>query len=746
MTDPESLQRRLSRARRTLLIMQEEVAWFQNLHIPTQLQQEIADQMTEIASLERSLSHAEDHHLGLFPDNLPLSPGIFVGRTDEIKQALDTLVTTEHPWGTVIDGSSGSGKSALALKVAHEARKRNWFDAYLFAAAPTPWCSPDDHPSPPLAPTALDALVRQTAFLLGKEHILRMTSAIERRGSLLEALRDRRVLLVWDNLEVLSDDDHARITEFLNALPAPNKAVVTSNRPMGNNSHHLTLTPISQMECLDLMNQAGRRYLRIAAELARSDMSHRLGLYEAAAGNPALIHGALGLAAQKGYTLSQAVDFLRKGSTTPDPHAFLFARIVCTLNRANQNLLTTLAAFQNPAPTHQIAQATGWTEADIHLALEPLLALSLAHDLRGGYYGLPPRIRHYTCAALGGRNATLRAILEPLTLDPTPHRNVLLAWVTYAHQHGGTSKNSQAFPQLEAEWPNLEWAITTLRDLAGIPISGSGPVPGSGSLQDPHAARLLHDIANALRSFLRSAGYWDEWERLSTWAYHAARSLGDWHHAGWRAYDVAFVHWNRTETDQAAVWADRMLQAVHQGSNRRDHVIAIRLKGLVAEQRGDLARAAAFYTEALITCRELPDKPDEASILNDLGEISLRQRNYDRAEVCYKQALAIAEKASDKESQAVFSGNLGNLFLVRGNLADAQRWYTHERTLAHEVGRHDLVSRAQSGLSLVFEKEGRHAEALPLTKEALQIRERMQSRTRAGTRELVDRLRDRRET
>lgn len=744
MTDRESLQRRLSRARRTLLMMQEEAMWFQNLHLPTQLQLEIADQLAEIASLERSLSHADDHHPDIFPDNLPLSPGIFVGRTEEIRQGLDILVTTASPWGIVIDGSSGIGKSALALKMAHEARKRNWFDAYLFAAAPTPWRSPEtgpegegsDLPAPSLAPSILDAFIRQMAYLLGKEHILRMTRTAERREALVEVLRDRRVLLIWDNLEALSAEEHTRITEFLHALPAPNKAIVTSDRPLGTDCLHLTLPPITQMEGLDLMNQAGRRYLRIAAELARSEMSHRLRLHEAAAGNPALIHRALGLAAQKNYTLAQTVDLLREGNAAPDPHAFLFARVVRTLNNTDQHLLTALAAFQTPAPTGEIARATGLSETDIHIALEPLLALSLVQDVRGGHYGLPPRTRSCTCAALGGGSASLRVALEHLTLDPAFHRRVLHSWVGYAQQHGGSSKNAQTFPLLEAEWPNLEGAITTLRDLAGVPHS----------LQDAQSARLLHDLANALRSFLRSFGYWDEWERLSTWAYHATSALGDWHHAGWRAYDVAFVYWNRAETAHAAAWADRMSEAVQQGGNQRDQVIAIRLKGLVAEQRGDLAGAAALYTEALNACRELPDKPDEASILNDLGEISMRQRNYDRAEVCYKQALAAAEKAGDKESQAIFSGNLGNLFLVRGNLADAQRWYSHERTLAHEVGRADLVSRAQSGLSVVLEKEGRYAEALPLAEEALQIRERLRARTREGTRELVDRLRDRRKT
>jgi tetratricopeptide (TPR) repeat protein len=730
MVERTELERKLSRARRVLMIMNEEAAWFGKLHVPEHLQQDIHEQLAEITNLERSLAQIDNLQGEIFPDNLPLSPATFVGRNDEIARCLKHLSHQESVWGVAIDGSSGIGKTTLAIKVAHEVRRRDWFDAYLFFSARTTWHAETGAYLRGLGRSPLDTFVREFALLLNKEHIPRITNTKDRRRALLEQLQNRRVLLVLDNLETLTPAEHDLIAVFLHNLPPPNKAIITSSHRMGVRGVPIRLDPLSEQETLTLMTNLGNRHLRVSAELSRAEMSTRLALSEAVGGNPLLLSCALGLVAQQRFSLKQVIEHLHTGTSSKDVYEILFTEAVRSLGRPERVVLSTLAVFQNPATPRLLTNATEMDATEVQIALEHLMTLVLVYDMRGGHYGLHPLTRNYVSDLLtSGEKATHRSS-QHVSLESAAYRRAFRYWVDYAQEHGG-SKNFSRFPRLEAEWLNLEATAVALYDLTGLP----------DRLTDKTLAVMFSDLALALRSFMRSYGYWDEWLRLSMWAYEVAVALEDWHNASWRAYDAAFIHWNRTETALASEWTRRMEISVQKSGNRRDRVIVTRLQGLVAEQRGALKEAEYYYREALSACRNLEERADEASLLNDLGELYRQQRDYDRARQCYLDALALDEKTGDKEDQATYSGNLGNLALVRGHLEEAQQWYEREMALAKEVGRHDLVARAQSGLARVYEKQGRHVEALPLAEEAMQIRKRLHDRMREGTRELVARLR-----
>jgi tetratricopeptide (TPR) repeat protein len=220
-------------------------------------------------------------------------------------------------------------------------------------------------------------------------------------------------------------------------------------------------------------------------------------------------------------------------------------------------------------------------------------------------------------------------------LDSDARRKTLRYWVDYAKQHGGDHKDAyQTFDHLQAEWPNLESAAALLRDLSGLPVA----------LKDRQAARMLSELTDALQGFLQFRGYWDEWARLGEWAYQAAQALQDWSGAGWRAHDVAWIHYHRAETDRAAAWAGRMDKAMAWGGDRGDRAEAARMRGLVAEQRGDLDEAERLYHQALDALRELRDEEGQAIVLNSLGSVAQERRDYDRAEAYYRQSLTLDEK------------------------------------------------------------------------------------------------------
>jgi tetratricopeptide (TPR) repeat protein len=458
-------------------------------------------------------------------------------------------------------------------------------------------------------------------------------------------------------------------------------------------------------------------------------------LYEAAGGNPLALDWTLGQVALKGCSISVALERLRNAANSPDLYGFLFADAARSLFENERTVLSALAVFMTPATAPALADATGLVLNEIQISLEKLVTISLANDLDGERYGLHPLTRTYIRAAVGG-NDSVGNVSPGINFDPATPRKVLRYWVDYAQKYGGEGKDAyKTHDKLEAEWQNLEGVATTLRDMAGI----------AGTLKDQEAAKMLIDLETALRKFLWFRGYWDERIRLGEWRYQAGKALGQWSDAGWGAYDVAFIHYFRAETERAATWAALMTEAMEWGGSRRYQAVAIHMQGLIAKQRQDWKEAERLCQEVLASYRELGEEEDEAIALNNLGGVMRSQKNYDRAESCFKQALVIGERLGDKERQAISCASLGLLALDRNAPTEARPWYERELALAQEVGGLDLVAFAKEGLVQVLEEEGNYAEALTLAQEALVIRERLRDRDLDWTCSLVERLRGKNE-
>jgi tetratricopeptide (TPR) repeat protein len=250
MEERTNLEQMLSTAQMILAVLEQQAAGYTNLTIPAHLKVELEKKRQEVASLEARLSQLQGHQPANLPDNLPRYNDVFVGRKLEIERCLEALSPEERGWGVTIDGIGGMGKTALALEVAHFARKQAMFDAYLFASAKTTWLTAEGVREETLSLSSLDSSCREFARVLGQAEIVKMTDAKERRRALLDALRGRRTLLVWDNLETLNQEERDMIAEFVRKLPNPNKAIITSRRRTGESALTIRLDRLSEAEAL----------------------------------------------------------------------------------------------------------------------------------------------------------------------------------------------------------------------------------------------------------------------------------------------------------------------------------------------------------------------------------------------------------------------------------------------------------------------------------------------------------------
>jgi hypothetical protein len=674
------------------------------------------------------------------PDNLPRRQAFF-GRDEEMGRVLDALSPEERGWGVVIDGIGGIGKTALAIEATYRCRDRGLFDAYVFVSAKTNRLDPQGIQELTPAAHTLETFLNETARALGQTGIAKLERD-EKARSLLDHLRGTRALLIFDNLETLSKAEQETLANWLRRLPGESKAILTSRRRGGEGALWLRLGKLSWSDALKIIDDQAKNNDRLKAKLQRAGLRRVQQLYDETHGSPlALLHILGLLRVRPTFSVEDALALLRCKEGDADVQKFVFQEARRDLGDNDLAALRALAYFVSSASFEALQEVAGLSRQALEMSLERLDALSLVDAPPGEErFSLHPLTRTYAQAELLDDTATAHATETRFTDY----------WLAYALRYGGGSKNYKTFPRLEAEWENINAAAELLWVRAGFAQASEAGVDLRGfenlggleeiTLADKDAARQLNTLADVLNQYLWFQGRWDECIQLSERAYALMLALEDWRQAGWRAYDVAFTHYNRAATDEAARWAERCNAAWERSGSKREQATGFRMRGLVARQRKDYPAAENHFQAALDTYRDLGQDADITIVLNSLGELMREQKAYPAAEDYYRQALALAQKIDDKEGQASYTVNLGELALDREDWPAARHWCEQSLPLAEEVNRQELIAQNKSILARVHEEEDRPDLALPLAREALTIYQRLQFMDLPKVQELVARL------
>ena len=563
----------------------------------------------------------------LYRTNLPIPSTPFLGRERELEEVLALL---ERSRLLTLTGPGGTGKTRLALQAVATAA-----DSF-----------PDGVYWVPLAPLHDPSLVLPTA-----------SQAVGAKNGLSEHIQDKRVLVLFDNFEQVTDAAPG-LSELLAACPNLG-LVVTSREPLHLAAEQEYAVPsfVHEEAVVFFFARARAVNLEFQPDDAVSEICRRLDDLPLAL--------ELAAARVKALTSSQILERLERrlplltgGSLdAPERQRTLRATIEWSyelLSVDEQRLLGRLAVFRGGC---SLEAAEDVVEADLD-TLQSLVDKSLLRFTTGRYWMLET-IREYAADMLGEASELERR-----------HAEYYLALALGAEPELAGAAQADWLDRLDADHDNfraaLDWSLE----------AGEGEL----GLRMAHALSRLWQVRG---HFLEGKAYVSKLLALDQPSELRALGLGD----------MAAFTLTLNELDEMERYTEERRRLClelgdAEGANR-----ALQSLGVVADARGDLDRAQAIYEEALAGF----EHPVLVGVtLTNLGNVLRRKGQLRDAEARFEEAMRVLEPEGDAVWIAWVSRHLAGVRLDLDRRSDALPLLRSVLVSSYEL-------RSPLGLAYVFD-------------------------------------------
>lgn len=633
------------------------------------------------------------------PNNLPIQPTSFIGRSKEISEVKQFLADGRL---LTLTGPGGSGKTRLALQVASEMLKD--FHGVFFVA---------------LAPITDPVLVAST--------IAQTLGIPETAGrSILESLKDylqsKSLLLLLDNFEQVIAA--APLVSELLAVCSKLKILVTSREALRVGGERvysvppLALPDLTQLPSLEALSQYAAVNLFVQrAQVVKPDFTitndsapavaeicYRLdGLplaIELAAARIKLLPPRAMLA-----RLEHRLEFLTGGARDlPARQQTLRNAIAWSydlLDENEQKLFRRLSVFVGGCTMDAVEAVTKDHRAHVSLLdqLGSLLDKSLLREVED-WNGEPRFVMLGMLREFGSEQ--LKASGDGETIRRC-HADFFLSLAEQAEASLERAEQIQWMDRMEQEHDNLRAALEW-----------------SKSAED--AGEICLRLASTLGYFWEVRGHFSEGrERLSgilTMESAQGRTAARTRLLA-RAAELAY-----RQSDYAATvaFAEESLEICREIGDTQGAASALIKLGNSATEAGDYAVASEYLEEALTIWQELGNKHGTARALISLGWTALRSGNLHLANGRLEEALALSRELQDTRSIGFELSGLGEVAMRQGDYARATRLLEESLELRRQLGNKWGIGVSLGTLGWVAIWQGDWKRAVTRLGESLEVR------------------------
>jgi predicted ATPase/DNA-binding SARP family transcriptional activator len=598
---------------------------------------------------------------------LPAPASPLIGRRLEVAAVAALLRSGEVRFVT-LTGSGGTGKTRLAIAAAEELSPQ-LRDGAVFVDL-----------SPVRDPALIVPTVAQT---LGVRE-----GGVSLADALADYLRERRILLVLDNLEQLLDGVTA-ISALLAAAPRL-LVLATSREPLRLYGEHRYVVPP--------LTAPGPDEARSVDALAAND-AVQLFLTRARAVAP-------------GFSLTEAngppvAEICRRLDGLPLAIELAAARTdvlppVAMAHELGASLDVLTEGARDLPPRHQTLRATiDWSH---ELLAEPEQAFFARLGVLAGGWTLAAAAA--VCDESRGASKTTLASLIAKNLvrsegdwDGEPRYAMLETIGEYSRERLRASSAPEEPARRHADF-FLELAAEVDRT---VRAGGVDPVPLLDRIEREHdnlraALDHLHGqedvsrelrLASALQYFWVVRGYHSEGRARLDQALSRERP-DDPRLLAKVLASAGRIAYRQGDFEQARHRYTESLAAAREAADDSAIGQALSDLGGIAREAGDHSRAEQLYAESADALRRAGNIVRLGTVLNNSAVLCLERDEIARGRELAEEALALQDESGDKEGRIFTLFTLGRISLGEGRLDEAARRLHESLTLAREVGYRDV--------------------------------------------------------
>jgi predicted ATPase/DNA-binding SARP family transcriptional activator len=662
----------------------------------------------------------------------PLTP--FIGRRDELAQIREQLNSVSCRLLTLV-GPGGSGKTRLAIELAHQVAKAFPDGTVLVNLSPV--ASPE---------AFLPAIARGLGLPLQEKR--------DAESQLQDYLREKRLLLVLDSFEGIVACAPVAV-QILQAAPRV-KVLATSRQRLQVKGEHLY-----QVGGLHLPDEPAGRAAGDAVQLFLSAARRVVPDYQPDEGDLAAIgiicHRVMGMPlgiilasawlemltpAEIAAQIRNSLDFLAVDwPDLPERQRSLRATLDYTwqlLEPQHQRVFQALSVFRGGFIAAAAERVAGASMADL-LAFTHRFLIQREAD---GRYAIHDFLRQFAAEKLA------RALPAHDQAQERHGRYYLERLARWAPDLKNQAQ-IQTLARLDAENGNLaaawEWGVTrsAVEDLVqaaeclGLYYALRGRIPegvrafaraaAAAKRTRPNQQQLLASVTLQTwqARFLRLSG---EREKADQLRESCRLALAELPAAGIAAQPAqAFLY---RETGDALLPSDREAAQERYGASLAlyqsagdDWGTGHALIGLgaIAHHKGQYNEALAYYQDSLTHFQNRGDARGIARVTAELGHNSLRLGLFDDGERYMRASMAMFEAIGDRTGKASSLFNLARTNFWRGNWPKCLEFFQQSLPLFQELGFLEEVAFNTSGLAGVCCGLGEYDEAISWAETCLNL-------------------------
>ena len=675
------------------------------------LHQQILRDDAAIAAPRPGGSAIQSGLAGQVPRQLPTAVACFTGRDAELAELTSLIkpgpeVRAPAVVISVISGTAGAGKTALAVHWAHRVAVQ-FPDGQLYVNL-----RGYDPDQPVSAADALAGFLRALG-VPGHE----IPDGVEDRARLYRSrLAGRRVLVLLDNA-----CDGEQVRPLLPGDPGC-VAVITSRDVLaglvaadGARRLELDVLPLADAVAL-LRSLIGGRVDQEPGALAElAELCARLPLALRIAAELAVATPAVSLVKLAAELASGQLDGLDAG----EDRASVRAVFSWSVRLLPDDMVTAFALTGLHPGEHldqyAIAALTGTTGAQARRVLSRLHRASLIQAAGPGRYGLHDLLRAYareqaTSRDTGGQCQQALTRLFDYYLAAAAAAMAVL-FPAEAHHRPRIPGTVSVVPDLRAEQDARAWLDAERANLVTVVVHCAGQ----------GWPRHATSLAGTLFRYLMTGSYLPEADTVYGHALQAARRSGDLTAEAGALNGLGNIAGQRGRYREAAGFFEAALERYRRCGDRAGQARVLHNLGASEQQLHNHRAAAGYHREAISAFADAGDSLGAARTLADLAQAETVSGSYDQAAEHLRGALPVLREAGDQRGEARALSQTGDLSLRLGQLAEARGFFEQALALYRRTDHRNGVAVQLYHLGEVCLRQADYRSAIGYLRQALEL-------------------------